>query len=182
MLPESGPGTRECVRTTFAIMLSMPSDPKRDLFRHILATLAYRGGKALRGAPAGFAGYRAGETGRTPGQILAHMGDLLGWSLSMAKGGEEWHTRTPLAWDGEVQRFFAALERFDAYVASDAPLEESAEKLFQGPIADALTHVGQIAMLRRMAGCAMRGENYHRAEVVAGRVGPDQAPPRREFD
>jgi hypothetical protein len=160
----------------------MASDPKRDLFRHTLATLAYRGGKALRGAPPKFAAYRADEKGRTPGQILAHMGDLLDWSLSVAKGNEEWHNSAPLAWDREVQRFFAALARFDAYLASDAPLVESAEKLFQGPIADALTHVGQIAMLRRMAGCAMRGENYHRAEITLGRVGPDQVPPRREFD
>jgi len=160
----------------------MASDPKRDLLRHTLATLAYRGGKAVRGAPAEFAGYRADETSRTPGQILAHIGDLLDWSLSVARGKEEWHNSAPLAWDREVQRFFAALERLDAYLASDAPLEESAEKLFQGPIADALTHVGQIAMLRRMAGCAMKGENYHRAEIAAGRVGPDQTPPRREFD
>jgi hypothetical protein len=160
----------------------MPSDPKRDLFRHTVATLAYRGGKAVRGAPPEFAGYRADETSRTPGQILAHIGDLLDWSLSVAKGKEEWYNSAPLAWDQEVQRFFTALERFDAYLASDAPLEESAEKLFQGPIADALTHLGQIAMLRRMAGCAVRGENYHRAEIALGRVGPDQAPPRREFD
>jgi hypothetical protein len=160
----------------------MASDPKRDLLRHTLATLAYRGGKAVRGAPPEFAAYRAGETTRTPSQILAHIGDLLDWSLSIAKGKEEWHNSAPLAWDRDVQRFFAALERFDAYLASDAPLEESAEKLFQGPIADALTHVGQIAMLRRMAGCAVKGENYHRAEVLAGRVGPDQTPPRREFD
>jgi hypothetical protein len=160
----------------------MASDPKRDLLRHTLATLAYRGGKAVRGAPAEFAGYRADETSRTPGQILAHIGDLLDWSLSVAKGKEEWHNSAPLAWDREVERFFAALERFDAYLASDAALHESAEKLFQGPIADALTHVGQIAMLRRMAGCAMRGENYHRAEIVIGRVGLDQSPPRREFD
>jgi len=160
----------------------MASDPKRDLVRHTLATLAYRGGKAVRGAPLEFASYRAAETTRTPGQILAHIGDLLDWSLSVAKGKEEWYNSAPLAWDQEVQRFFAALERFDAYLASDAPLEETAEKLFQGPIADALTHVGQIAMLRRMAGCAVRGENYHRAEIAAGRVGPDQASPRREFD
>jgi hypothetical protein len=160
----------------------MASDPKRELFRHTLATLAYRGGKALRSAPAEFAAYRADDKGRTPVQILAHMGDLLDWSLSVARGNEEWHNSAPLPWDREVQRFYAALERFDAYLASDAPLHESAEKLFQGPIADALTHVGQIAMLRRMAGCAMRGENYHRAEIAIGRVGPDQAPPRREFD
>jgi hypothetical protein len=160
----------------------MASDPKRDLLRHTLATLAYRGGKAVRGAPAAFAGYHAAETTRAPGQILAHIGDLLDWSLSVAKGKEEWHNSAPLAWDREVERFFAALERFDAYLASNAPLEESAEKLFQGPISDALTHVGQIAMLRRMAGSAVRGENYHRAEIAAGRVGPDQTPPRREFD
>ena len=160
----------------------MASDPKRDLLRHTLATLAYRGGKAVRGAPAAFAGYHAAETTRAPGQILAHIGDLLDWSLSVAKGKEEWHNSAPLAWDREVERFFAALERFDAYLASNAPLEESAEKLFQGPISDALTHVGQIAMLRRMAGSAVRGENYHRAEIAAGRVGPDQPPPRREFD
>jgi len=160
----------------------MATDPKRELFRHTLATLAYRGGKAVRGAAPEFAGYRAMETTRTPAQILAHIGDLLDWSLSMAKGKEAWFNSAPLPWDREVARFFAALERFDAYLASDAPLEESAEKLFQGPIADALTHVGQIAMLRRMAGCAVKGENYHRAEVLAGRVGPDQTPPRREFD
>jgi len=160
----------------------MASDPKRDLFRHTLATLAYRGGKAVRGASPEFAAYHAAETTRTPAEILAHIGDLLDWSLSVAKGKEEWYRSAPLAWDQEVQRFFAALERFDAYLASDAPLEESAEKLFQGPIADALTHVGQIAMLRRMAGSAVRGENYHRAEIASGRVGPDQAPPHREFD
>jgi hypothetical protein len=163
-------------------MFSMASDPKRELFRHTVATLAYRGGKAVRGAPPEFGAYRAAETSRTPGQILAHIGDLLDWALSVAKGNEAWFNATPLPWDQEVQRFFAALERFDAYLAADDPLHESAEKLFQGPIADALTHVGQIAMLRRLAGTAMRGENYHRAEIAAGRVGPEQTPPRREFD
>ena len=160
----------------------MASDPKRELFRHTVATLAYRGAKAVRGAPLEFAAYRAAETTRTPGQILAHIGDLLDWSLSVAKGKEEWFNSAPLPWDQEVARFFAALERFDAFLASDAPLAESTEKMFQGPIADALTHVGQIAMLRRMAGAAVRGENYHRAQIDAGRVGPDQTPPRREFD
>jgi len=160
----------------------MPTDPKRELLRHTVATLAYRGGKAVRGAGGEFAGYRAAETTRTPGQILAHIGDLLDWALAIAKGKEEWHNSQPLPWEQEVARLFAALERFDAYLASDAPLADSAESLFQGPIADALTHVGQIAMLRRMAGAPVRGENYHRAEIAAGRVGADQAAPRREFD
>jgi len=160
----------------------MPSDPKRDLLRHTVATLAYRGGKAVRGAHDEFAGYRTSEKTRTPGQILAHIGDLIDWGLSLARGKEEWHNAAPLPWDQEVQRFFGALERFDAYLASDAPLECPAEQLFQGPIADALTHVGQLALLRRLAGSPVRGENYHRAEISIGRVGPDQSRPSREFD
>src|SRR5579871_1187320 len=160
----------------------MASDAKRELLRHTLATLAYRGGKAVRGAPTGFAEYRAAEGTRTPGQILAHIGDLLDWGLAVAQGKESWNNSTPREWDAEVERFFAALERFEAYLASDAPLHDSAERLFQGPVADALTHVGQIAMLRRMAGTAVKGENYHRAAIAAGRVGAEQEAPRREFD
>jgi len=159
----------------------METDPKRELLRHTLATVAYRGGKAIRNAPSGFGDFRAGEGGRTAGEILAHIGDLLDWALSIARGQQAWKDSKQLAWDGEGERFFASLKAFDDYLASDAVLHEAPEKLFQGPIADALTHVGQIAMLRRMAGGPMAGENYHQAEIERGRVGADQAAPRREF-
>jgi hypothetical protein len=157
-------------------------DGKIAILRHTLATLAYRGGKALRGAPAEFAEFRASEGTRTPGQILAHIGDLLDWALAMANGRKEWHDSPPAAWHTGTARFFAALEALDARLALDEPPAASPEKLFQGPIADALTHVGQIAMLRRMAGCPIRGENYVVAEVAAGSVGAEQAPARIEFD
>lgn len=157
------------------------ADPKRELLRHTLATVAYRGAKTLRNAPASFAGFRPGDNGRTAGQILAHIGDLLDWALSIAKGKQEWHDSKPLLWDKEVERFFGALKRFDDYLASAEPSKAPMEKLFQGPIADALTHVGQLAMLRRMAGAAISGENYLVADIAAGRVGPDQAKPKREF-
>ena len=150
------------------------------MLRHTLATLAYRGGKAVRGAPASFAESRSGT--RTPIAILAHVGDLLDWALQLARGQEVWKDAAPLPWEQEVGRFFAGLKAFDDYLASDAHLGFPAEKLFKGPIADALTHVGQIAMLRRMSGAPMRGENYFKAEIAAGRVGPEQSPPRREFD
>jgi hypothetical protein len=159
---------------------SHSSDRARELFRHALATLAYRGGKALRDAPAGFEDLHAAEGLRTPGQILAHMGDLFDWALSIAQGQQKWNDSKPLPWDREVERFFAALRKFDDFVASNEPAE-SFEKLFQGPVADALTHVGQIAILRRMAAAPIRGENYHKAEITAGRVGADQAKPNREF-
>jgi hypothetical protein len=147
-----------------------------------VATLAYRGGKAVRGAPPSFAEYRAAEGARTAAQILAHVGDLLDWAASLAQGGRAWNTSIPLSWDEEVARFHAALERFDAVLASDTPLGNSDEKLFQGPIADALTHVGQIAMLRRLAGAPIRAENYFKADIATGRVGKDQAASRVEFD
>lgn len=158
------------------------ADSSRELLRHCVATLAYRAGKTLRGAPDDFADFRLSETARTPGEILAHMGDLLDWALSIAKGKQEWHDSTPLPWDKEAKRFFTALEAFDAYLASRAPLHAPAGRLFQGPIADALTHVGQIATRRRLAGAPVRGENYFLADIVTGRVGPEQSTPRREFD
>jgi len=157
------------------------TDPKRELLRHTLATLAYRGGKAARGAPDGFTGFQIAPGCRTPGQILAHIGDLLDWALSMAKGKQEWHDSAALPWDKATERFFSALETFDDYLRSDQLLGVSSEKLFQGPIADALTHVGQIAILRRLAGSPVKGENYFRAGIAAGRVGPDQAAPVQEF-
>jgi hypothetical protein len=157
-------------------------DANRDLLRHILATVAYRGGKAVRNAPAAFGTFKASDTIRTPAQILAHIGDLFDWALSIASGRQQWHNSTPLIWDREVSRFFEALQRFDAYLASDAPMACSAAQIFQGPLADALTHVGQIAMLRRLAGAAMKGENYFEAHIVAGRVGPEQTAAPGEFE
>jgi hypothetical protein len=162
--------------------MSTGREPEREFLRHTVATLAYRGGKAVRGAPEGFGAFRIGEGTRTPIQILAHVGDLLDWALSLAKGAEAWHDSTPGSWSTEVTRFFEGLERFDRYLASSAPLSAPAQRLFQGPIADALTHVGQITMLRRLAGAPMKGENYSKADIAAGRVGFDQTKPAVEFD
>lgn len=156
-------------------------DDETPFLRHTIATLAYRGGKVLRGAPPSFASFRAAPTTRTPVSILAHVGDLLDWACRLAEGDNVFEERTPGAWDEEVRRFFDGLARLDARLAA-APPSITPGAIFQGPVADALTHVGQIAMLRRMAGAPVRGENYFRAEIVAGRVGDEQAAPRREFE
>ena len=158
------------------------SDADLPMLRHMVATLAYRAGKVLRDAPPEFAAFRAGEGGKTAVEILAHMGDLFEWALTMADGEAAWKGAAPLSWNGEVARFFAALERFDARLATGRPLAQPAPKIFQGPVADALTHTGQLAMLRRMSGAKMKGENYFKADIVTGRVGLEQAPPKREFD
>jgi len=160
----------------------MNSDPKRELLRHTLATLAYRGAKAVRGAPDSFASFKASETTRTPAQILAHIGDLFDWALSIAKGAEAWNNAEPLEWNQEVERFHATLQRFDDFLASEAELAATCERLFQGPVADALTHVGQLTILRRIADAPIKGENYSRAKIEAGRVGAEQETPKREFD
>ena len=154
-------------------------DEKRELLRHTVATLAYRAARALEGAPEEFAEFKG--AGRQPVQILAHMSDLFDWALSAVQGHEKWHTSKPHGWVIEQQRFFAALHAFDAYLASNEPLYVAAEPLFQGPIADALTHVGQIAMMRRLAGRPTRGENFFVADVKTGQVGSEQPPAVQPF-
>jgi hypothetical protein len=169
----------------------MTSDPatrssgpteSRALLRHALATLAYRGRKAVRDAPSGFADRRAGPSLRTPVEILAHVGDLLDWAVGLAEGRHVWHETTPRTWEKEIDRFHEGLTTLDERLAAPEPLGFPAERLLQGPLADALTHVGQITLLRRLAGSPVRGENYFKADIVAGRVGPEQAAPRREFE
>ncbi|MGA7110036.1 MAG: hypothetical protein WBV28_05855 [Terracidiphilus sp.] len=154
-------------------------DEKRELLRHTLATVAYRAAHALGGAPDSFATFAG--VGRQPADILAHMGDLFEWALSMVKGHEQWHSSKSLSWKEEQKRFFAALEVFDAYLASTEPLHAPMDKLFQAPIADALTHVGQLAMMRRLAGAKIQGENYFVARIEIGNVGADQAAPVQSF-
>jgi hypothetical protein len=160
----------------------MAPDPTIQLLRHTVATLAYRGGKAVRGAPAEFQRFQAAPGTRTPGEILAHIGDLLDWAGALAEGQHVWNDSQPIPWEKEIERFHRALEAFDTRLASGRPLGFSAEKLSQGPVADALTHVGQIAMLRRMAGAPIRGENYFRSGIEAGRVSQAQAAAVQEFD
>ncbi|MGC1421627.1 MAG: hypothetical protein WA815_04720 [Terracidiphilus sp.] len=147
-------------------------DDKRQLLRHTVAALAYRASRALDGAPESFATFDG--CGRQPIQILAHMGDLFDWALSSVQGSERWHNSNPLPWQQEKARFFAALKAFDDYLASDQPLHAAAEPLFQGPIADALTHVGQLAMLRRIAGSKTCGENFFVAKITVGQVSEEQ--------
>ncbi len=147
-------------------------EPKRDLIRHTLATIAYRGGKTIRDAPAGFAAFNG--AGKPPVEILAHLGDLFEWSLRMSQGDKSWKPSTPLAWDQEVDRFFSTLAALDAHLASGETVHAPLERLFQGPLADSLTHIGQLAMMRRMSGSPTRGENYYAAAIETGRVGADQ--------
>jgi len=161
--------------------LNSTNDAARQMLRHALATVAYRGGKAIRGAPESFATFRLGDASRTSAQLLAHLGDLYDWGLSMAAGKQAWHDSVPLEWGREVERFFDCLKKFDDYLASNAALHAPIEGLFQGPVADSLTHIGQIAMMRRLAGCPIKAENYFKAEIITGRVGTKQAAPRQEF-
>jgi hypothetical protein len=156
----------------------------RRFLRHATATLAYRGAKTLRGAPPGFAHFKAGPTTRTPLEILAHIGDLLEVSAARLRGPAQWKVATPDTWERQTARFHAALAAIDGALAADAPIDVPLDRWYQGPFADALTHVGQLAMLRRMSGAPMKGEAYFYADIQPGRVGPDQpaADPKYEFD
>jgi hypothetical protein len=150
--------------------------------RHTIAVVAYRAEKVLRDAPTGFGEFRAGPRSRRAGQILAHMGDLYDWAWWLSQGQHIWNDATPMPWEAEVVRFFSALRRFDDYVESVEVLKCSEERLIQGPIADSLTHIGQLAMLRALAGAPVRGENYFKADIALGRIGREQSVDRVEFD
>jgi hypothetical protein len=160
----------------------MNPESTRAFQRHLVATLAYRAAKVLRDVPDGFAEFSNGPRTRLPVQILAHLADLMGWAIRMVEGEYLWRPEGTDNWDTELRRFFDGLARLDQLLASDRPLVHTPELLIQGPLADALTHVGQLALLRGAAGAPVRPESYARAEIVAGRVGLEQAPPGREFD
>jgi len=152
-----------------------------ELLRHTVATLAYRAAKAIRDAPQSFTHFKPGPTSKTPVEILAHMGDLFDWALTLIQGDGKWRTAVPLPWDQECVRFFASLQKFDQALANQ-PSQMDIAKIFQGPIADALTHTGQLTMLRRLAGCPMKGEAYPAADIVMGRVGFQQTPADPKFE
>jgi hypothetical protein len=153
-----------------------------EFVRHVLATIAYRAGKTMRTAPESFAQFKPGPSSKTPLQIVAHMGDLFDWSLTVVQGAPGWKAAPTTNWDDDVARFFGALKRFDDYLVSGEPIKIDLAKLFQGPISDSLTHIGQLAMLRRLHGSPMKGESYMRADITPGRVGIEQTPPKPEYE
>jgi hypothetical protein len=159
-----------------------PDESARPVLRQLVATLAYRAAKVLRDPPDGFADRSFGDTTRKPVLIVAHMADLMAWGVSLARGENTWQPEGTGTWETEVQRFLANLQALDAALAADGPFTASVNQLIQGPLADALTHVGQLAMLRGMAHAPVRPESYAKADITIGRVGLDQAPARREFD
>ena len=146
----------------------MSADVKREVLRHVVATVAYRGGVAVSGAPEDFAAFRVSGDVRSPGEILAHVGDLLEGSLYLLRGEMRYLASAPMPWVEEVSRFFSAAKRLDEYLESGGALACPVEKLIQGPVADALTHVGQIVMLRRVAGSPASAESYFTAEIIPG--------------
>ena len=152
------------------------------ILRHVVATLAYRAAKVMRDVPADFGSTSFGSTTRRPVLIVAHLADLMSWAITIAEGNVKWKAAGTDDWEVEVKRFFSGLFILDRVLDEKTLPDVDIEQLIQGPLADALTHVGQLAMLRGMAGHAIRPESYARAEIVRGRVGPDQAPARREFE
>lgn len=167
-------------------METIEIDAARPVLRHLVATLTYRAAKVLREAPPGFGSMTFGSSTRQPVRIVAHLADLMSWAVRMAHGNPSWNAEGSDDWNAEVARFFDCLAALDRALASTeslrGPVEQPVEKLIQGPLADALTHVGQLAMLRGMAGLPVRPESYARAEIVIGRVGIEQAAARAEFD
>jgi len=146
---------------------------ERDLLRHFLAAIAYRTQKALRGAPVGFADFRAAPGVRTPHELLRHMSDVLGYARTVFTGGT-WRAHKLPSLAGEIERFHAILEDLADLLAEREFAAATPKQLLQGPLADVMTHAGQLAMLRRLEGSPVPPENFIVAEVDAANLGPDQ--------
>ena len=150
---------------------------KRAMLRHFLAALAYRTQKALRGAPESFGTFQAGNQVRTPAGLVRHMTSVLGYARTFFVGGRYWPDPLPDL-DSEVARFHAMLEELGRHLAAGTELRGTTEeRLLQGPFSDAMTHAGQLAMLRRLSGSPVRPENFVKAAVDPDNLGPDQAEP-----
>ena len=155
----------------------MMSNTLHPLLRHFLAALAYRTQKALRDAPPSFGDFRVAEGVRTPAELVRHMTSVLGYARTFFVGGS--YRPEPLpSLDAEVARFHEMLEDLGAHLDAGTPLRDTTpERLLQGPFSDAMTHAGQLALLRRLAGSPVPAENFMKAEITAANLGPDQPPP-----
>jgi hypothetical protein len=160
----------------------MTSPDELQLLRHTLATLAYRASKVLREFPQQDVERRLAPTSRTPLELVSHLGDLMEWAESLAHGESRWQAGGSPDWNAACERFFRGLAALDRALAQPDERSRPPGQIFQGPIADALTHVGQLAMLRGMLGSAVRPESYARADIRAGQITREQPPARAEFD
>ncbi len=153
-------------------------DDKARLLRHFLAALAYRTQKALRDAPADFGSFRAGNETRTPAQLVCHMTSVLGYARTYVVGGRYWPDPLP-SLEEEILRFHEMIQDLARHIEAGTPLLRgmTAERLLQGPLSDAMTHAGQLAMLRRLAGAPVAPENFIVAEIDPERLGANQADP-----
>lgn len=141
---------------------------KTELVRHFLATLAYRLNVILEIAPDDFAEFTTGSGARTSVEILRHMSDLMAATLS--RYGFERDATPDIPWKAEQVRFFGRLRQLDEILKEpDRIPKEPIERLLQGPLADAMTHVGQLAMLLRLSGTPLKAESYILADIQAGK-------------
>ena len=153
-------------------------DRDRELLRHFLAAIAYRTQKALRDAPEHYATFSAGHRARTPTELIRHMTSLMGYVRTFFEGGT--YKPDPLpAFEQEVERLHGMIEQVGELLASGAKCSITTEQLLQGPFADAMTHVGQLAMLRRLADTPIAPENFIHADIRADRLHADQPRPAR---
>ena len=149
---------------------------KSVMLRHILATLAYRVTKSLRGAPRDFSSFRVAPQVRSPHDLICHMTNVLGYARTHFVGGS-WPSRVPTVFDSDVRAFYEMLAELSNRLQEDSPLlDTTEERLLQGPFSDAMTHAGQLAMLRRLAGSPIPPEDFIVARIQADNVGPNQPP------
>ncbi len=152
-------------------------DEQRKMLMHFLAALAYRTQKALRGASPEFANFSAGGKVRTPLELVRHMDSVLGYARTFIIGGSY---RPPQTADfaEAIASFHQVVEDLARHLDAGSKMHGiTPEVMLQGPFSDAMTHAGQLAMLRRLAGDPVPPENFIYATISPDNLGPNQPMP-----
>jgi hypothetical protein len=149
-------------------------EPRVAVLRHLVATIAFRATVAVRGFPAEAASKAAAEGARTPLELLAHVADLMQWSALLVRAEGRPQRATDASWEAAEARLYVGLAALDAALVAGIAPDADVDALLQGPLADALTHVGQLLLMRRLAGAPAEKQRYLRAAITAGAVGPEQ--------
>jgi hypothetical protein len=77
-----------------------------------------------------------------------------------------------------IAHFHEMVEDLARHLENGSPMREiTPEVLLQGPFSDAMTHAGQLALLRRLAGSPVPPENFIFATITPENLTPNQALP-----
>ncbi len=132
--------------------------------QHFLKVLSYRFEKAIHNAAESYPKHASGHGIRTPLELLGHMNGVLEFAISSLKNQPR-RNIPEQSWQEQITLYYEKLKELNQLMQENSFDTDTLERILQGPLADAMTHIGQLAMMRRLANSAIAGENYFAADM-----------------